>query len=98
MKADGTVVTQSGGISLLSHPSAGTYILDFGASVAGKLILASSGVIDSVSRGEVLAGPCGGTTEGTTCSAGNDVNHVFVQTQSTAGAGADHAFYVAVIG
>ena len=42
VKADATIVTQSGGITMTSH-STGNYILDFGGAINTKLILASAG-------------------------------------------------------
>ena len=100
VRPDGGIVAQSGGISLAAKPSPGRYILNFGSSVAGKPVLASNGLAaDGGFRGAIVAGPCGGGTEGIVCPAGNDINHVFVGTQATNNAtGEDHAFYVAVIG
>jgi hypothetical protein len=78
----------------------GQYILDFGSSVAGKLIIASSGrASDAEFRGTVNAGPCGGTVEGSVCSVSNDTNHVQVITNNPGETTReDHAFYVAVVG
>jgi hypothetical protein len=91
---------QSGGITLTAKPGAGQYILDFGSSVAGKLILASSAHANDLAfRGVVSAGPCGGGAEGSTCPAGNDANHVRVFTDNAGESDTvDHSFYVAVIG
>jgi hypothetical protein len=73
---------------------------DFGSSLAGKLILASSAnTADTGDRGTVSAGMCGGSTEGSTCPSGNDTNHVRVITRKAGDSVAeDHPFYVAVIG
>ena len=49
-------------------------------------------------RGETTAGPCGGGSEGMTCSTSNTTSSVFVQTRNSAGVPTDHAFYVAVLG
>jgi hypothetical protein len=99
VKPDGTIVAQSGGVSV-AHPSGGQYIVDFGASVAGKLIMATSArASDPEFRGTVSAGPCGGTAEGSACPIGDDANHVLVITNNAGEtAREDHAFYVAVIG
>jgi hypothetical protein len=99
VRPDGSIVAQSGGISA-AHPSGGQYILDFGASVAGKLIMATSGrASDPDFRGMVSAGPCGGTVEGSACPIGNDANHVLVVTNNPGEtAREDHSFYVAAIG
>ena len=100
VRADGTVVAQSGGISPTAKPTDGAYILDFGSSVAGKLVLASSANTgDTGDRGTVSAGMCGGTTEGSACPTGNDTAHVRVITRKEGDTIAeDHPFYVAVIG
>jgi hypothetical protein len=78
----------------------GVYILDFGASLTGKLLLVSSAnTADTTDRGTVSAGICGGTTEGGTCPTGNDTNHVRVITRRKGDDLAqDHPFYVAVVG
>lgn len=96
---NGSIAAQSGGISITTHAT-GTYIIDFGSAVDSKLILASPGVAnDGGPRGDVVAGPCGGTATGQTCTTGNDTSHVIVQTYNPANAAlADHSFYVAVFG
>jgi hypothetical protein len=99
VKADATIVAQSGGISMTSH-AVGNYILDFGSAINAKLILASAAQAgaDTGARGPVSAGPCGGTAEGSVCTAGNDTNHVRVQTFNAGDVAGDRAFYVAVVG
>ncbi len=99
VKPDGTIVAQSGGITLTAKPSIGQYILDFGAAVTGHLIIASSAhASDLTFRGTVSAGPCGGTAEGSACPSGNDTNHVRVFTDNAGeSATEDHSFYIAVI-
>jgi hypothetical protein len=99
VKSDGTIVAQSGGITLTSKPAAGTYILDFGAAVTGHLVVASSGLAsDTAFRGTVSGGPCGGTAEGVVCPSGNDTSHVIVFTDNPGEtATQDHSFYVAVV-
>ena len=96
----GSIVAQSGGVTVAAKPGPGQYILNFGSSVAGKLILASSGrANDPEFRGTTSAGPCGGTTEGAVCTVGNDTNHVQVITNNPGEtAREDHSFYVAVVG
>jgi len=100
VRADGTVIAQSGGITPTAKPSAGAYILDFGSTLAGKLVLVSSAnTADLGDRGTVSAGICGGTSEGSTCPSGNDTSHVRVITRRAGDSIAeDHPFYVAVIG
>ena len=99
VKADATIVAQSGGITMTSH-SPGNYFMDFGSAQNTKLILATSGFAggDTGARGTTIGGPCGGTTEGMVCSTANDTSHVHVQTFSTADVLADHSYYVAVFG
>lgn len=100
VRPDGTIVSQSGGITLTSKPQAGEYILDIGSVVTGKLIVASSALASDIGfRGTVSAGPCGGTAEGFSCPSGNDTSHIVVFTDGPGEtATQDHAFYVAVVG
>jgi hypothetical protein len=100
VRADGGIAAQSGGITLAAKPSAGTYVLGFGSAVTGKVILASGGYAGDASdqRGETSAGPCGGGTEGRTCTVSDTTSSVFVQTRGDSGAPADHSFYIAVFG
>jgi len=100
VRADGGIAASSGGITLAAKPGAGQYLLNFGSSNAGKLILASSGYAGNHTgnRGETSAGPCGNPPDGLTCSTSDNVNTVLVQTRSPAGVLEDHPFYVAVFG
>jgi hypothetical protein len=100
VRADGGIVSQSGGITLAAKPGAGTYILSVGSSVAGKAILASGAYAADPGdqRGETTAGPCGGGNEGRACPTANTASSIFVQTRNNGGSPADHAFYVAVFG
>jgi hypothetical protein len=99
VKPDGTIASQSGGLTVSSH-SAGQYILDFGAAANAKLIIASNGFAsDSTPRGSIIAGPCGGTAEGFVCTSSNDTNHVIVRTYNPTNTTLeDHSFYVEVVG
>ena len=98
--AAGTIVAQSGGISVTSHFGPGTYILSFGTTVNDKLILATSGFANAGLRGDVIAGPCGGPPTGAVaCAVGGDNSHVVVFTSNPANTAlVDQSFYVAVIG
>ncbi|MDX6409042.1 MAG: hypothetical protein QOE13_2113 [Gaiellaceae bacterium] len=100
VRPDGGIVAQSGGITLAAKPSAGTYILSFGSAVTGKPILASAAYAADASdqRGATSAGPCSSTTEGRTCPTSDNTSTAYVQTRSSAGSPADHAFYIVVIG
>jgi hypothetical protein len=100
VRPDGGIVSQSGGITLAAKPAAGQYILNFGSAVTGHPIIASGAEAadNSDQRGETTAGPCGGGTEGVTCSSSDNTNSVLVQTRTSAGTLGDHAFYVAIVG
>ncbi len=100
VRADGSIVAQSGGITPTAKPAAGVYILDFGASLAGKLLLVSSANAgDTSDRGTASVGICGGTPEGGTCPTGNDANHLRVITRNKGDdVAGDHPFYIAVVG
>jgi len=100
VRADGTIIAQSGNITPTAKPATGVYIINFGSAVTGKLIIASSAnATDVGDRGTVSAGPCGGTPEGSSCPSGNDTNHVRVITRKEGdNLAEDHPFYVAVIG
>ena len=98
VRGDGTIVEQSGGITNIPTAAVGKSKLDFGSSVAGKLILASPGLADdTTARGATIAGPC--TAGDVGCPSPPNPNHVRVFTLNTEGTGTEnHAFYVAVIG
>ena len=100
VRADGGIAAQSGGITLAAKPGAGQYLLNIGASAAGKLVVTSSGYAGNhiSNRGEASAGPCGNPPDGLTCGTSDNNNTVLVQTRSPAGALEDHSFYVAVFG
>ena len=99
-RRDGGIAAQSGGITLAAKPSAGQYIVNIGASTAGKLLVVSNSFAanDTSVHGATTASPCGAPPEGLTCSTNNDANHVVVHTTSGAGALEDHSFYIAVFG
>src|SRR6266516_7443598 len=68
---NGSIASQSGGITVTNHAT-GQTILDFGSASNTKLIQASAGFAnDTGARGTVVAGPCGGTAEGFACTVGN---------------------------
>jgi hypothetical protein len=78
--ADGTILSQSGGITL-AGASGGAYNLDFGANQAGKAILVTPAMLNSNSGliGTARGGVCGGGAGGFNCLIGpNDANHVVV--------------------
>jgi hypothetical protein len=96
---NGSIAAQSGGITVTQHTT-GQYILDLGAALNQQLIQASAGFAnDSSERGNIIAGPCGGTAEGFSCPAGNDTSHVIVRTYNQDNTGLeDHSFYLSVSG
>jgi hypothetical protein len=99
LQPGGTIVAQSGGITLLGH-TIGRYTLDFGSQVTGHLIIASLSVANDDSfRGPVSASPCvsGGEGDPAPCSGGDNPNHLQVFTSNPGStATQDHAFYIAV--
>jgi hypothetical protein len=100
VSASGAVIQSSGGVTA-RHVGDGYYVLDFGSSIAGKLILASSARTsdDRDPRGTVWAGECTTAAQGDNCSTGNDPRFVAVYTDDPGnGLRQDHAFYVAVLG
>src|SRR5438132_1317476 len=100
VNAAGQILQQSGGITS-RHAGDGYYVLDFGSSIAGKLILTSSARTsdDRGSRGTVWAGECTLAAPGDNCVTGNDPRLVAVHTNDTSnGFKEDHAFYVVVFG
>jgi hypothetical protein len=101
VSATGTLASQSGGISVAS---AGTRtILDFGASVAGRPIVATLLATGAapVAGGEIAAAPCGGPSTsnpgGIVCPAAtNTPNFVAVDTFKSDGTPLQQSFYVTV--
>ncbi len=100
VNAGGTIVAQSGGISITSHAGPGVYVLDFGGAVNAKLLLASASAANAGLRGTVIVSPCGGPPTGfAACAVGGDNNHVVVFTSNAANtATVDESFYVAAVG
>lgn len=88
----GTVIDQSGGFGAGAH-SGGTYVVDFGSSLAHAALLVTPNGSGPTSA--TAAAPCGGTLPGAvTCTpaAVNDGNHARVQLDASGG------FYVAAVG
>jgi hypothetical protein len=100
-QADGTIVTQSSDIRLVSKPFSGSYIVNVGSQARGKAIIVSSAFAgnDTTPRGSVAASPCGGPPEGLNCPTNNDAGHVWVFTYAPGNATTqEHPFYLAVLG
>jgi hypothetical protein len=96
----GAIIAQSGGISS-RRAGNGYYVLDFGASVQGHLILASysRSSDDRSAPGGIRAGTCTtASNEGDNCVTGNDPRFVAVITYDAGGIiPVNHSFYVAVV-
>jgi hypothetical protein len=97
--ADGTIVDQSGGITMTtSFP--GGYYLNFGSSVEGHAILGTIKYRNAApgnSDGTLNLSPCGAL--GTTCApvGTNNTNHVWVLTRNGSGTQDGRPFYVTVL-
>jgi hypothetical protein len=100
VNADGTIATQSGGISVAKAGS--QTILGFGSSVAGRPVLATLGAgASGLAAGQIAVAPCGGASAsnpGAIACAGtlNSPAFVAVSTFDGKGAPAELPFYVAV--
>ena len=106
VRADGTIDSQSGGISM-SFSGGGGYYMNFGRNVSGRPILVTlnygnfSGT--SYAAGQVTTAPCGGASTDpvrTTCTVTgtNNPNHVFISTNNQSGAAAARPFYIVIPG
>jgi hypothetical protein len=100
VKRDGTILAQSGGISVANMFDGG-YYLDFGSSVEGQGIVVSSAYLstDSQNTAAPTAEVCGGGGDLVDCeaTATNDRRHVYVQTADPDGTIAGHAFTIMVL-
>ena len=97
---DGTVLAQTGGISVTTHPFAGGYYIDFGSSLTGKNLQVVPALTDADNGFRGVSGIllCGGGQQGGQCFATgtNDDHHVFVYTTNVDNTTEEgHAFYVA---
>jgi hypothetical protein len=71
--------------------------LDFGENIGGRAILAT---IDGNTHGQITASPCGGSAVpgGSSCSVGNDPNHVIIRMRNaTDTGGLSFIYFVAVV-
>ncbi len=95
----GTILAQSGGITASDNTGSTNFnYLNFGSSVASKLILVS---LDGSAHGQITASPCGAGAApgGSSCAATgtNDVNHVIIRMRNAGDtAGANLTYFVAV--
>jgi hypothetical protein len=91
--ADGvTRLAGSSGVTIEAGSSTTFTYVNFGRSVAQRLILATSNRALAGGNNDISVTPCGGagTPGGSTCTIGNDVNHVLVRK------GAAQPFFLAV--
>jgi len=96
--SDGAILDQSGGVSAVRQ-FAGGYFVNFGTSLAGKLLLATpEWQISDLARSAQVA-RCGGSASTGVqvgCAGGNDANRALVETFENA-AITDENFYVSAI-
>jgi hypothetical protein len=101
VNASGTIVRQSGGISLALKEPFGGYTLAFPARVSGKAIMTSVAYNFAGSNGESVSGkPCGppnGDTDTCSTDPNDDERQAFVFTTDAAGNAKDGGFYIAVL-
>jgi hypothetical protein len=96
--ANGTILNQSGGISLLAKPFPGEYTLSFGTVTAGKAIFAMPSNRDNNFTGGAVAAPCGPGIESYPNCVGRPPTSLHVVTFNSANtATADHSFYVMLV-
>ena len=96
VSSTGSVLAQSGGITV-NRSAAGVYFVTFtGATVNDKPVLATGSRVGS-STDYVTASACGGAPLGLTCALSNNANTVLVNGLDAAGAFDDTAFYVMVV-
>jgi hypothetical protein len=92
---NGTIIAQSGGISVAAHPFAGGYYLDWGAPLTNTALISSLAGADSFAE-SVASSICGGGAQGVACGSGaNNANETFTFTTSDHNTEADHTFYIA---
>jgi hypothetical protein len=94
---DGTIIAQSGGISVVDTSGAGNYYLDFGSSQAGRSIVVTPAVRPSDGGYGISAvvTVCTAPPAGIPCGSGlDDANHVYVATSDGSGSGNDQGFYI----
>jgi hypothetical protein len=98
VKGDGTIVAQSGGITV-NHANPGEYYVGFGSSLEGKTLAVTSACLEDCSHsGAPQANICGPAPAGGDCaSAFDDTSHVGVFMQNPAQDNTeDEAFHIAV--
>lgn len=100
LEGDGTILAQSGGISLASMAVTGDYHLNFGSTQSGKSIQVTPVYRDADPGTGVgaVAALCGGPPAGATCNppGTNNTSHVYVGISDDAAVPNDQAFYITV--
>jgi hypothetical protein len=92
-----TIVAQSGGISIVSHPFTGEYQLEFGTAVTGKAIFVTPSLRDNDFVGGAEAAPCGNTSQSYINCIGSPTSQVHVSIADEIGSLADRSFYIVVM-
>jgi len=98
VKGDGTIVAQSGGITV-NRTNPGHYYVGFGSSLEGKTLAVTIACLDDCTfSGAPQANICGPAPAGGDCAtAFDDTSHVGVFVQNPAGNGnEDEAFHIVV--
>jgi hypothetical protein len=97
--SNGSILAQTGGISVVAHNTAGTY-LDFGSSLAGRSIQATSVYRSTDPDGNVIitVSLCDSGALGADCTptTPNDSAHVFVAHTTGGDVANAQAFYITV--
>ena len=95
--AGASIIAQSGGISIVSHPFTGEYILEFGSNLIGKAIMVTPSGRDNAFTGGVSAAPCGTNTQSYPNCSAQPTTRLHVFTSNESGAAANRSFYVVVL-
>jgi len=96
VSSTGSVLAQSGGITV-NRSATGVFFVTFpGATVNDKPVLATGSRVGS-STDYVTASACGGAPLGLTCALSNNTNTVLVNGYDATGTADDTAFYVMVV-
>lgn len=97
--ADGTVIAQSGGVTVTAVGS-GDYYVDMGVNLTGRAISATKAWTagDPGADATLETGLCGGGTQGIACAVNDFNDTVYVGTaDASTGAGSNNPFYVAAL-
>ncbi len=99
--SDGAVLaTNDTSITVSRDAGGGFYFVNFGTSLANKLLHATLNRTGGSQLGQVSVGPCGGAGAApgaNNCAQSNNVNTALVQTSDSAGTTTDRNFFLSVI-